>query len=202
MEELDDKALIEQVKLGNLDAENALVLRYKPYVEKLASPFNFAGAEYDDIVQIGLLGLLKAVRSFDASFENNFKTYATTCIKNSILDGWRETVSQKNKPLTDGLSILQADGDNESEDISVIDALPSLEPTPEEQLISKEAEQAFLKMISETLGEDNLEVLMLYLSSMSYKEISEKLGITAKKVDNTIYSAKKKIEKLLGSVKK
>lgn len=189
----DERELIIKAQSGDKTAENALVVRYKNYVEVISRPYFLAGAEQDDIIQIGMIGLMKAIRTFNPDNEINFKTYSTKCIRNSILDGIREAGAKKNLPLNSSFAISEEDDENGYD----IYQMPSGDPDPEQQYIAKEAEEAFFDALSQTLGETDLAIIKLYLSSMPYKEISEKLGITAKKVDNTIYNTKKKIEKLL-----
>lgn len=200
MDGLDDLSLITLARDGDKSAEDALVLRYKTYVEMLARPYFLAGAEQDDIIQIGMIGLLKAIRNYASDKEGTFKTYATRCIRNAILDGVREANAKKNMPLNKSYPLLERSEDSDGAAYSHFTL--SSEPDPEEQYIAKEAEQAFFDALSHSLGETDLAIIKLYLSSMPYKEISEQLGVTAKKVDNTIYNAKKKIEKMLKDYKK
>ncbi len=193
----DDNELIRLIREGDSDAENALIKRYADYVEVIARPYFIVGAEHEDIVQIGLIGLMRAIRTYDEnSSANTFKTYAAHCIRNAILDGVRESNALKHSPLNEYSSIAPSD-DGDDDGLS----LPSGELNPEEQMIVKEAEEAFFDALGAAFNETDLNIIKLYLACLPYKEISNTLGVTAKKVDNTIYNAKKKIQKLIAQVK-
>ena len=101
--------------------------------------------------------------------------------------------------MNSGVSI---DDERAEEGGVALGELVSPELSPEQQYIEKEAQAAFFEALKELIGERDLTVVRLYLASMPYKEISEKLGSSAKKVDNTIYSAKKKIARLIADIKK
>lgn len=188
MRENDENEIIRLAQNGDKDAENTLVIEYTGFVDALTRAYFLTGADKDDITQIGLLGLVRAIRSFD--FSGSFKAYAAKCVRNAVLDAVREANARKNMPLNNSRSIDCGDDDFSFD-------IPSDEPSPEESYIAKEAEKAFFDALSSMLGETDLAIIKLYLSSMPYKEISERLGVTAKKVDNTIYNAKKKLEGLL-----
>jgi len=202
MNHLTDTQLLSAARGGDNAAENALAERYRAFVTTLARPYFLVGGDRDDLTQIGMIGLLLAIRTYDESKHTVFKTYAARCIRNALLDGVRTDSAGKNRPLNNSVS-LEGMPDGGDEDFSAYTearALPTDQgyaPDPEQQYIAKEAEQAFFDALSSVLNETDLSIIKLYLSSMPYKEISDKLGVTAKKVDNTIYNAKKKIEKLL-----
>lgn len=200
MQTILERELIKKAQLGDNEAENMLVLEYENYVRVLSRPYFLAGAEKEDVIQIGSIGLIRAIRTFDEKNQNNFKTYATRCIRNAILDGIRESNAKKNIPLNTSCSFEKAT--SEDEDVTLFGFFQSDELDPEMQYIEKEAREAFFDALSQTLGEKDLSIIKLYLSSMPYKEISEELGITQKKVDNTIYNAKKKIEKIMKTYNK
>lgn len=186
----DDIVLISAAQSGDKSAENALVKKYGAYVEMLTRPYFLAGAERDDINQIGLIGLVKAIRTYNPASSSSFKTYASHCIRNAVLDGVREAGAQKNAALNTSVSLPEKPEDFDC-------AANEFYKNPEEQYIAKEAEKALFDALCQVVGEKDFEIIKLYLSSVPYKEISKKLGVTSKKVDNTIYSVKKKIQKLL-----
>ena len=130
------------------------------------------------------------MRRFDPEREAKFPTYASACIRNRLLDAVRAASAGKNAPLRDSVPI-------DGEDEGATGELVSPELSPEQQYIEKEAEESFFSALGEMLGEQDLTVLRFYLAGVPYKEIAEKLGISAKKVDNTVYGAKKKIARLI-----
>ena len=176
----DENILILKAQDGDGEAESELLRAHTPLVKAIARSYFASGVDGDELVQSGLIGLMNAVRSYDVKDGTaSFKTYASTCIHNKIRAALRkQNTSAKNTSLADILD------------------LPS-ELNIAENYEEKEAEQQLMSEISSVLNECEMNVLNLYLSAMSYQEISDKLGIEKKKVDNTIYSFKKKIKKLL-----
>ncbi len=197
-EKLTDAELAAAAQRGDALAESALVKRYSSLADGISRSYFLMGGDNDDLRQIALIALLGAVRSYDAERGAEFKTYASACIRNRVRDAVRSASAGKNAALNNSLRIE----DEQAADGGVaVGELPSPELSPEQQYIAKEAEEAFFDALAESLGERDLNVIKLYLACVPYKEISERLGISAKQVDNTIYHAKKKIAGLLGRLK-
>lgn len=195
-DKLTDKQLAAAAQQGDALAEGALVKRYADFAEGVSRSYYLVGGDTDDVRQIALIALMEAVRSFDPSRGAEFKTYASTCIRNRLLDAVRSAGANKNSALNNSVSL-----DDETEDGGVAPGeLVSPELSPEQQCIAKEAEEAFFEALREVLGEQDLSVIKLYLACVPYKEISKKLGISAKKVDNTVYNAKKKIARIIAGL--
>lgn len=195
---LTDAELAAAAQSGDALAESTLVKRYVSLAEGISRSYFLVGGDDDDLYQIALIALLEAVRSYSADRGAEFKTYAAACMRNRILDAVRSASAGKNAVLTNSLRI---EDENAADGGVAVGDLPSPELSPEQQYIAKEAEEAFFDALAESLGERDLNVIRLYLACVPYKEISERLGISAKKVDNTVYNAKKKIAKLLGELK-
>ena len=189
-EERTDAELAAAAQSGDVLAEGALVKRYASLAEGISRSYFIVGGDRDDLYQIALIALLEAVRRFDPEREAKFPTYASACIRNRLLDAVRAASAGKNAPLRDSVPI-------DGEDEGAAGELVSPELSPEQQYIEKEAEESFFSALGEMLGEQDLTVLRFYLAGVPYKEIAEKLGISAKKVDNTVYGAKKKIARLI-----
>ena len=185
-----DAELAAAAQSGDVLAEGALVKRYASLAEGISRSYFIVGGDRDDLYQIALIALLEAVRRFDPEREAKFPTYASACIRNRLLDAVRAASAGKNAPLRDSVPI-------DGEDEGAAGELVSPELSPEQQYIEKEAEESFFSALGEMLGEQDLTVLRFYLAGVPYKEIAEKLGISAKKVDNTVYGAKKKIARLI-----
>lgn len=190
LEERTDAELAAAAQSGDVLAEGALVKRYASLAEGISRSYFIVGGDRDDLYQIALIALLEAVRRFDPEREAKFPTYASACIRNRLLDAVRAASAGKNAPLRDSVPI-------DGEDEGAAGELVSPELSPEQQYIEKEAEESFFSALGEMLGEQDLTVLRFYLAGVPYKEIAEKLGISAKKVDNTVYGAKKKIARLI-----
>lgn len=195
---LSDAALAAAAQAGNGTAEDALVKRYESLAEGVSRSYFLAGCDADDVRQMARIALLEAVRTYDPARGAEFSTYASACVKNRMKDALRSAASGKNVPLNTSVSI---DDEGAEEGGVALGELVSPDLTPEQQYIEKEAEEAFFEALKEMIGERDLAVIRLYLACVPYKEISEKLGISAKKVDNTVYNAKKKIARLIGSLK-
>ena len=196
---MTDGELALAAQRGDAAAEEELVRRFEPLAEGVSRSYILAGCDADDLRQIARIALLEAVRTYDPARGAEFSTYASACVKNRMRDAARSAAAGKNAPLNSGVSI---DDERAEEGGVALGELVSPELSPEQQYIEKEAEAAFFEALKELIGERDLTVVRLYLASMPYKEISEKLGISAKKVDNTIYSAKKKIARLIADIKK
>jgi len=183
---MTENELIIKAQEGDLNAETEILAEYSPLVRSIARSFFVIGEDNDDLVQMGMLGLLRAIRTFSASSDSGaaFKTYASHCIRNSILDSVRKA---KNRP-TDNADFDELE-------------LFSKNSEPETIVLEGEAKELLTASIASVLNERETSVLNLFLDALSYQEISEKLGIEKKQVDNTIYSLRKKIKKLLDSAK-
>ena len=177
----DENEMIIKAQSGDGEAESELLIKYSPLVRIIVRSYFVIGVDGDDLIQAGMIGLMKAVRKFDVDNGSaSFKTYASACIHNSIKTalGNQNDLLKEAIPLTDILDLpddtdLGKDYENE------------------------ETAQLLMSAISSVLNEREMSVLKLYLSAMSYQEISDRLGIEKKTVDNTIYSFRKKIKKLL-----
>ena len=196
---LSDRELAAAAQGGDAFAEGELVKRYAQLAEGISRSYRLVGGDGDDLKQIALIALLEAVRSYDPTRGAEFATYASACMRNRVLDAVRSAAAGKNAVLNDSLRI---DDESAREGGVAISDIVSPELSPEQQYIAKEAEEAFFEALGEVLGERDLTVIRLYLACVPYKEISERLGISAKKVDNTIYNAKKKIARLIADAKK
>ncbi|MDE6302736.1 MAG: sigma-70 family RNA polymerase sigma factor [Clostridia bacterium] len=175
---LIENELIKKAQNGDLQAENEILTTYSPLVKSIARSFYVIG-EDEDLIQMGMIGLMRAVRTYNADSSAAFKTYASHCIRNTITDAVRKQNALPDSDSLDGL------------------LLPSDEQEPERIFIEGETSQLLFDAISSVLNERELSVLRLFLDAMSYAEISEKLGMEKKQVDNTIYALRKKIKKIL-----
>ena len=193
MKELDDLSLIDLAQNGDREAEQLLLFRYTQCVESIANSLQPNISDKDDLTQEGLLGLARAIKSFDTQKNASFKTYASHCIRNAMLDHIK---LGQNKTSN---IILESDLDDSN--INHINNIKTSDPTPEEHLIRKEEDELFYDDLKEILNTNEISVINLYLSAMSYREIADSLGIPVKQVDNTLVQAKKKLKKMLEKLK-
>ena len=155
-----------------------LIARYMPMIKAKASAFKNSQVETDDLISEGFLGLLGAVRSYNPE-KGTFAAFASTCIINKM----KTAVAKGSANPLPALSL----------DDSTIEEISDGNPGTEDLIILKEQNSEMMKRVEQLLSEREREVFYLYLSAYSYNQIAEKLGITAKAVDNAITRAKSKL---------
>ena len=186
MQNKSDEALVKLYLSGDEAAFNELYSRYKNLVKFYCRNLYLLGAESEDLIQEGMFGLIKAVNGYKDG-AGTFKSYASVCIKTSILNAVKKFAGKKNGPL------------NESSDIGVLDALGFFYHTPEETIVDKERGDELKLKIYAALTKNEILVLSLYLSGLTYAEIAEKLNKTEKAVDGALFRARKKIINVIGA---
>ena len=186
MQNKSDEALVKLYLSGDETAFNELYSRYKNLVKFYCRNLFLLGAESEDLIQEGMMGLIKAVNGYDES-AGAFKNYASVCIKTSVLNAVKKFAAKKNGPL------------NNSADISVLDTLGFFCHTPEEDIVDKERSYELKLKIYAVLTKSEILILSLYLSGLTYAEIAEKTGKTEKAVDSALFRARKKIMNVIGA---
>ena len=159
------------------------IAAYMPYIQKKAYLIKMAGLEKDDLVQEGLIGLFKAIDSYDKQLGTAFSTYAITCINNCINSAVKQAARKKHLPLNGYLSLSTQDGIELKDECSL-----------EDIAISKEEYDALQKKINDDLSDFERDVLALYLRGYDYTALAERLDTTAKSVDNALQRARKKLK--------
>ena len=189
---MSDEDLIEEIRLGNLEAQNYLLQKYKSLVSVKSKRFFIVGAENDDIVQEGMIGLYKAIKSFDGCKDNSFKTFANICIERQLITAIKTSNRQKHIPLNTSFS-LDNTAYEENDDVSIMDILnTNLVEDPLEMITKKENTKILEKKIDENLSKFEKKVLEKYLEGYSYESIASILNTSAKSVDNAIQRIRKK----------
>lgn len=188
-ENLTDEQLVELAKTEH-DACDFLLRRYSCYVKRIARSFYLVGAENDDLIQEGMLGLYNAICTFDNS-KAGFKTYCVMCIKNSIIDAIKSANRLKYSPLNNSVSYNQTSA--QANNTFMIDLFTNGIDSAEIIAMQNEEYSNLLQYISAVLNKKELEILKYYLSGKPYREISDALDISTKKVDNTVQKIKKKL---------
>ena len=172
-------------------AEEALAERYARLVRACARPFFLNGGDSEDLIQEGMLGLLSAIREFNAEKGASFKTYAEICIRNRIQSAIRSAARKKHAPLNDGVSL-----DDILSDESQSLGSQYFQRSPEEQVLARETEKEFISAYSRCLSKLEAQVLDLYLEGLSYQEMASALGRDTKAVDNAVQRIRKKLASL------
>ncbi len=189
--ELTDEDLSLLSKSGNSEAEDILMERYKGYVRKLSHARYLVGGDSDDLIQEGMIGLMKAVRDYDPEKGASFKTFATLCIMRQQTTAIDSAVRKKNEPLNHSISIS-------SEEWESAVRMMREQQSPEEILVSNESSMELLGHLKDILSPFENEVLELYLQEKGYREIAEELGKTPKTIDNAIQRIRIKVKRYLG----
>ena len=195
--EFTDEELVKMAQEGDKGALEAVILRYMNLVYAKSRAFFLKGADEDDIIQEGLIGLYNAVKKFDGDKFPFFKVFAGICIKRRIITAVKEASRKKHSPLNSYVSLDKNSFDDENYS-NLLDVLAFDEQQdPETILIDRESVDGMEYEINKTLSSMELEVLLQYLGGCSYQEIADKIGKDVKAVDNAIQRIKKKLQYLL-----
>ena len=190
---LTDEQLVLMAREGSETAEEILIEKYKGLVRAKAKAYFIAGAEAEDVVQEGMIGLMKAVRSFDEGREASFKTYAGTCINNQILKAIRKAEREKNQPLNDAISLDNHLGEKD-ENLTIGDILKaSMFDEPEEKVIYEDTLLRLKGLSRNIFSPLEAQVLRAKIAGKNYQEIAEELGKSPKAIDNALQRIRKKI---------
>lgn len=196
-DDFSDESLIEKIRLGDNEAQNYLLEKYRNVVNMKANRFFLIGAESDDMVQEGMIGLFKAIQSFDLEKNNTFKTFANLCIERQLITAIKTSNRQKHQPLNSSFSLNLAAYD-ENEDTEVIDILDAnIVEDPLETITKREYRENLENKIDENLSDFEKKVLNRYIQGESYVDIAAKLDSPVKAIDNAIQRIRKKAIKCL-----
>lgn len=196
--DMKDEDLIQVIKSGDKLALEFLINKYKELVNMKVSKFFMIGAEKEDIVQEGLIGLFKAVKSFNPDKQNSFKTFANLCIERQLITAIKSSNRQKHMPLNSYLS-LNTTAYEEDEDSSLLDIFDAHQiEDPLDTITKKEYYQTVENAIDKSLSDFEKQVLNRYMQGESYVQIAEKLDTPVKSIDNAIQRIRKKAIKNIG----
>lgn len=192
-----DEELVLYAHEGDVAALEHLINKYKNFVRAKARSYFLIGADREDIVQEGMIGLYKAIRDFRNDKLSSFRAFAELCITRQIITAIKTATRQKHIPLNSYVSLNKPIYDEES-DRTLLDILTAAKITdPEELIISREELLSIESKIGEILSGLELEVLMSYLQGKSYQEIACDLDRHVKSIDNALQRVKRKLEKYL-----
>ena len=190
-----DREYIKKIRLGDDYALNEILEKYKNFVYWKAKPFIIVGAEKEDIIQEGMIGLFKAIKWYDIDKDVSFKAFADLCIKRQIMTAIKSSTRQKHIPLNSYLSLNKTVFDDE-DDRAVIEMLDmETVPDPLETITNAETYNKLEKKMNEVLSDFEQKVLEKYLEGESYSQIATSLDSHVKAVDNAVQRIKKKAYK-------
>lgn len=193
----DEYNIVLKASKGDKIALEYIIKKYKNFVKAKAKSYFLIGADKEDIIQEGMIGLYKAVRDFDASKTNSFKGFADICITRQIITAIKTATRQKHIPLNSYISLNKPVYDEESERTLLDIIATSIVTDPEELIISKEELKRIESKMNELLSELELQVVEYYLNGKSYQYIADKLQRDVKSIDNALQRVKRKLEKHL-----
>jgi len=194
---LTDEQLLSMAQEGSETAAEILIEKYKGFVRQKAKAYYIVGADSDDVIQEGMIGLYKAIISFDKSKEANFKTYAGVCVNNQILNAIKAAEREKNQPLNESVS-LNATDDNNSDGRELSERLMSSnDDEPEKKFLLEEIMKELQDPEKEIFSSLERQVLVFKLAGYDYKEIAAKLDKSPKAIDNAAQRIKRKITEYL-----
>ena len=197
LNELSDEEIVALVHLGNSDALDFLITKYRIFVKAKARSYFLIGADREDIIQEGMIGLYKAIRDFKGDKLSSFRAFAELCVTRQIITAIKTATRQKHIPLNSYVSLDKPIYDEESER-TLLDVITGpVTEDPENLMINREEYSNLEDKMAEVLSDLEQQVLALYLEGRSYNEISELLNRHVKSIDNALQRVKKKLERHL-----
>ncbi len=192
-----DEDIIHMIKAGNIQAQEYILNKYKPLVKGKSRAYFLIGADREDIIQEGMIGLYKAIRDYKEEKNSSFHGFAELCINRQIITAIKTATRQKHLPLNTYVSLNKPIFENES-DNTYLDIIQEGEVlNPETLFIGRENRSFIEAQIIKKLSRFETKVLFLYLQGRSYFEISQIIHKSEKSIDNALQRVKKKIEKCL-----
>ncbi|MBQ7386149.1 MAG: sigma-70 family RNA polymerase sigma factor [Ruminococcus sp.] len=182
LSQLDDALLCSLVRNGSEPAFEEITHRYKGLIRSISKEYSYPGFDVNDFMQLGLMGLFSACKTYSSDNNTSFKNFAAVCIRRRYISLVRTLWNQKSIP-SDALVSLEALESSENAQ------------SPEALLLDKEADGQFLELVKSRLSYMELCTLKGYVSGMSYSEIAQSTGLDVKAVDNALQRVRKKLIK-------
>ncbi len=194
---LMDEQIVEIARNGDTSALEYLITKYKNFVRAKARSYFLIGADREDIIQEGMIGLYKAIRDFRSEKLSSFRAFAELCVTRQIITAIKTATRQKHIPLNSYVSLNKPIYDEDS-DRTLMDVISGTRISdPEELIINREEFGDIEERMGEILSELEWQVLMAYLDGKSYQEIAESLDRHVKSIDNALQRVKRKLERYL-----
>lgn len=196
---MTDEQLLCDYKNGNQEIMDYLMVKYKSMVRKKARAMYLLGGENEDLIQEGMIGLIKAVRDFDETQKTSFSSFAELCVSRQMYSAIEASNRKKHLPLNSYVSLYEdSEQEGEGRSLPLIDTIESSkENDPEVLYFGKEYTEAFAEQLKELLSPLENHVLYLHLMGTDYRTIAELLGKSPKSVDNALQRIKTKAQKIL-----
>jgi RNA polymerase sporulation-specific sigma factor len=195
---ISDEELINQIRNNDPQALNEIIERYKSLIEIRVSNYFINGAEKDDLMQEGRIGLFKAIMNYNAEKDASFNTFANLCIERQLINAVKNSNRQKHMPLNNYVSLNGSDDDSSSENIDTV--LNNSVEDPLDTITKKEYINEINDTLDKNLSDFEKDVLDLLLKGYKYDEIAKKLDSNSKAIDNAIQRIRKKTIKNLDNL--
>ena len=195
---MSDDELLELINKKDTDVLDFLICKYKDLVNSKVNKYFIIGAEKEDIVQEGLIGLYKAIKDYKPDKQNSFKSFANLCIERQLITAIKSSNRQKHMPLNSYLSLNMTAFENEdgNNDTQIVDVLENtVIEDPLDTITKKEYFSSVENVIDSSLSDFEKKVLNRYVQGESYVKIAERLDAPVKSVDNAIQRIRKKTAK-------
>lgn len=196
---MTDEQLIVDLRNGDRAIMDYIMDRYKSMVRKKARAMFLLGGENDDLIQEGMIGLIKAVRDYDLSQGGSFSSFAELCVSRQMYSAIEASKRKKHLPLNSYISLYEeSDTRQDGNKMQLIDMIePEQETNPEALYFSREYTEAFVEQLKDMLSPLENHVLYLHLMGTDYKKIAEILEKSPKSIDNALQRIRGKAEKML-----
>jgi RNA polymerase sporulation-specific sigma factor len=196
-QQMSDEKLIENIEANDQNALNCLIKRYNEIVYMKANKFFMVGAEKEDMIQEGMIGLYKAVKSYNLDKQNSFKTFANMCIERQLITAVKNSNRQKHIPLNSSVSLNASAYEEDDNSVSIMEILETKSvEDPSDIIANKEYYKYIETKINESLSDFEKQVLEQYKKGQSYVDIATKLNSKVKSVDTAIQRIRKKATKI------
>ena len=194
---MDENSILAYAKQGDSLATEYVLSKYRNFVRAKSRTYFLIGADREDIIQEGMIGLYKAIRDYEPESGNSFRSFADLCITRQIITAIKTATRQKHAPLNSYVSLNKPIYDEENENAMLESVFEKKHLDPEEIMINKERFSFIEEKLSIILSDYETGVLKGYLAGKSYSDIAIELNKTEKSIDNALQRIKKKIEKII-----
>ena len=201
MLDIDINEEIKRAQTHDEEAMENLLRIFKPKVVAISREYFLIGADFDDLLQEGMIGLYKAIRIYDPEKNHNFSAFASLCIHRQLQNAVKNANRKKNAPLNSYVPIKYFDGSNTSDDdkinkLVIVDDDSDIE----KNYIDKEMNAIVISKVKDLLSDEQFKVLKMFINGASYEDMANSLHISKKKVDNLLQTIKKKLRGIKGEI--
>lgn len=195
--DMSDDEMIVRIREGEKSLTDVIMDKYKDMVRIKAKSMYILGAEPEDLIQEGMIGLFKALQDYDIGRDASFSTFAQLCVSRQMFNAVQASQRQKHIPLNSYISLYGNNEEGEDNASIIENVASSKDVNPEDMVIDKENVETIEKAIGDMLSEKEKQVLDLSMTGMGYVEIAKVLGLDEKSTDNALQRARTKVKKLI-----